>query len=266
MLTPFTLLSFEGNQTCFYKYEGEMHLSVMKQDKNHCSLTVVENVYESLLTSTGKSTCSDTSSPNPWVKDDCRPSSQLVPQIKRLGATNIIYCKGMVIQTAGGISQPCPEFAFTMSVKQSFRINNHTFTGMETTINSNQEVNMHLQNKVNTQLHPGLNPYHVVITSGGVDLTHSKVRSDLIIFQENRGPTLLTICTLIFIILLLIGYMQRDRIRNLFSKVRAAAPEIREAIPDARAAEPAERAAVPNARAAVPIAPAAEQGQFNLRL
>ena len=99
-----------------------------------------------------------------------------------------------------------------------------------------------------------------------MDLTHSKVRSDLIIFQENRGPTLLTICMLIFIILLLIGYMQRDRIRNLFSKVRAAAPEIREAIPDARAAEPAERAAVPNARAAVPIAPAAEQGQFNLRL
>ena len=72
-----------------------------------------------------------------------------MPQIKRLGATNIIYSKGMVIQTAGGISQPCPELAFTMSVKKSFRINNHTFTGMESTINLNQEVNMHLQNKVN---------------------------------------------------------------------------------------------------------------------
>ena len=57
-----------------------------------------------------------------------------------------------------------------------------------------------------------------------MDLTHSRIRSDLIIFQENRGPTLLTICTLIFIILLLIGYMQRDRIRNLFRKERGSSP------------------------------------------
>lgn len=207
---PFTLTEDEGNQTCYYKYEGVEHVSVMKNETHNCSLTVTENVYETLLTSTGKQPCSHSES-HPWIKKECRANAKLMPDIKRLGATNIIYCRGMTIEHGGLPKVPCPKFAFTLSVKQSFLIGNYSFTGMETTINSNQEVNMHLQNKVNTQLHPGLDPYNFIPKSGDIDLSKSLVRVDMIIDSGKGWIIMITALTLVAVVLIVFITQSKGR-------------------------------------------------------
>ena len=139
-----------------------------------------------------------------------------------MGAVNVIYCRGMDITIAGSKEQPCPDTAFTLSVKQSFAVGNYNFSGNEMTIDASHEVSMHIQNKINTQLHPGLNPYEVTVTSDQVYLTTELSRS--------RGTggwqtTVISLLALALLILMLFGL--RGKIRHLIkceSTGEASAP------------------------------------------
>ena len=130
---PFTLVSFEDGKTCVHEYKGQTLVSVDRESNSSCSVAQVENTYEGILTTTRELPCTGNAS-NPWSKKVCKDTHELIPQIKRLGAVNVVYCHGLTIRIDGLSEQNCPTYAFTLSVKQSFAIGTYTYTGHETLI------------------------------------------------------------------------------------------------------------------------------------
>jgi hypothetical protein len=221
---PFTLISFEGNLTCFHKYTGEMKLSMKRGDRNDCTLAGVNHVYQSLYQTSDRSTCHMNVTTHPWSGKECIANAELVPQIKRVGALNVIYCKGQSISVGGSQPQPCPDHAFALSITQSFAIDNdHVYSGRETRINSHHEVSMHMQNKINSQLLPGVDPYAVTLTTSDFDLHH---RPSVWTRTVGGGTLLvvLVILTLVMVLLTLFAYRKK-----LFTKTKKTGREIEEA-------------------------------------
>ena len=88
--------------------------------------------------------------------------TRLPPQVKRIGMDNVIYCRGHEIIIDSSPVKKCPNFAFTLSLKQSFQAGNYTFKSVVTDINLQQRFTTLSQQEVNSQLLPSINPYTVV--------------------------------------------------------------------------------------------------------
>ena len=72
------------------------------------------------------------------------------------------HCRGHSITIETMNEQECPEYAFTLSIKQSFRTENFIFKSTVTDIQVRQTPSTSVsQQEVNSQLLPGVNPYLV---------------------------------------------------------------------------------------------------------
>ena len=174
---PFDLLVTKGEQTCTLTYAGPVDVSLSLNSTLSCGVRHVDNVYHELMTSANEFACNTHTNTSLWRESNCTRTPVLNPQIKRAALTNVIYCKHMHISIDNQKDQPCPDYPFSLSAKLSFRINNYTFKGKETNLFVEQEFVLKQQTRINQQLMPGLNPFHVETKSGSVDLTWQETGS-----------------------------------------------------------------------------------------
>jgi hypothetical protein len=151
---PFVL--YDGS-SCELHYTGDVKLTIDKR-KEKCNLLETKTVQGDLV-ATGEQRClNDTISP--WNRQECGHTAPQ-PQVKRLGVDNIVYCRGHMIVIDSLPEKKCPDYAFSLSIKQSFKTGNYTFKSGVTDIKLQQRFPVLSQQEVNSKLLPGINPYLV---------------------------------------------------------------------------------------------------------
>jgi len=199
------------------RYAGDKKLTVDKRKKN-CMLFEAKTLRDDLATS-GEQRCLN-STHSPWKDVECglpRPH----PQVKRIGLTNVVYCRGHTIVIESMSEQNCPNYAFILSIKQSFRTEKFVFTSTVTDLQVRQTPSTSVsQQEVNAQLLPGINPYHVEkddfeLTLTGVSTSVKRVwsnYSDIITF----GTLILVI---IAALLFFFRYMKTNSTKDVIRQV-----------------------------------------------
>lgn len=151
---PFVL--YDGS-SCELHYTGDMKLTIDKR-KEKCNLLKTKTVQGDLV-ATGEQRClNDTTSP--WNRQECGRTAP-EPQVKSLGMDIIVYCRGHMIVIDSLPEKKCPDYAFSLSVKQSFKTGNYIFKPGVTDIKLQQRFPILSQQEVNSKLLPGINPYLV---------------------------------------------------------------------------------------------------------
>lgn len=136
------------------------------------------------MVATEKKSC-DQSGAIAWKAGNCTSKDRLTPQVKRLGANNVVYCYGQSIMIDNSKEIECPAFPFSVSIHQTFQIGSRKWTGRTAKLNVQQELAMGMQSRINNLLLPGLNPFTVTVKSGNVSLdwmTQDKGQSDTLMW------------------------------------------------------------------------------------
>ena len=206
---PFILTEQEGTTICYSVYRGTNHVTLSRDMKQRCTLTHADNVYHDIMAAAHKIGGNDEQTHNPWQKQNCTVNGTLLPQIKRIAGTYIIYCNGMTITIDGSISQSCPSYPFTLSVKLSFLVGNYSYTGMDVVMHAQQEMVTMINERINREIMPGFNPNHVETRSGNVSL-------DWVEVKETGGLSLAAIMCIILLLVVIalitgfVWYTRRD--------------------------------------------------------
>ena len=198
---PFILTENENGHVCFSVYTGPKHVSLSRDVSEKCTMRETNNVYHELMAAADQIGCNRSKAQSPWQRNNCTVNPVLVPQIKRIAATNVIYCNGLTINVDGNHAQACPSFPFSLSVKLSFQVGNYTHKGNDVQIYAQQEMITLISERINRELLPGYNPFQVEIKSGNASLDWVEVRQN----GDNTVVIVLCACLALALLLLMAG-------------------------------------------------------------
>lgn len=147
---------YDGN-SCEIHYTGATKLTI-EPSNYHSKIRSARIIQEGLATF-GDETCPKAGE-NPWNRQVCEKGPP-APQMKHVGLTNAVYCRGHKISINGKHEVECPKFVFELSVHTSFTTDSFQYKATETDINLHKKHMMLSQQDIHLNYMYGVNPYEI---------------------------------------------------------------------------------------------------------